>query len=329
LVRLRSGLLLTLVIGVVAVWGAAAGSGRVFDTWAYLKDTASDSGNTIATDTLDPPSGLSASPHGATAVDLTWTASPDAYASGYDIFRRTDPGSYGGTPTVSVTESAANCITPGDTSCAYQDSSLSSGTKYCYRVRATYQNWVSALSSESCATTGGATEHATLVPNADKNNTTGSGNDWNSGASGNPACGTDSIATTCSSQIDEDIDSPTPDFIFNDSPSSQFVEFQLTDAPSDLVTLTSINARLRADVLGPRTVTLKLDVFKADGTLLGTATFTLSTTAADYSLTVNSLSLGKSDVNGLYIRLTSDQTGGGGTTRGRVYTVNLDITYSK
>ncbi len=155
--RLRSYLLLTLVIGVLAAWAGAVDSGRLFDTWGYMSDTESDTGNTITADTLNAPSAMDATAAGTSQVNLTWTASTDNYATGYQVFRRLSSGAYPGSPAITITETAASCITPGDTSCQTSDSGLTQNTGYCYKVRATYLNWLSPFSAEDCATTASAT----------------------------------------------------------------------------------------------------------------------------------------------------------------------------
>lgn len=151
--RTRAWLLIALFVGVAIAWTASAATGRLFDTYAYFFDAASDTGNTITADILQPPSGLTATNPTTSTIDLAWTASPDAYATGYEIFRRVPPAGYGGTATYTRTEAQVNCVTPGDTSCTFQDTGLNDNTQYCYQVRAAYLAWVSPFSSEACATT--------------------------------------------------------------------------------------------------------------------------------------------------------------------------------
>jgi hypothetical protein len=77
------------VLGLVAVLVGIAGA-TAPTTLARLtgQDTSTYS---IATDTLAPPTGLAAS--GPTTASLTWTASNDAYAAGYQVLRSTTSGS--------------------------------------------------------------------------------------------------------------------------------------------------------------------------------------------------------------------------------------------
>jgi hypothetical protein len=152
LARLRSLLLATLTIGVLAVGQSTAGSGRLFDSWAFLSDAELASKNGLTADTVARPSGLAAKAGGDAAIDLTWDATTDAYATGYDIFRCSGAACK---PAflVSVGEMNAGCAT--DTSCTYHDGGLIAMTQYCYSVRTTYLNWVSELSNVACATSSG------------------------------------------------------------------------------------------------------------------------------------------------------------------------------
>src|SRR5207245_11347676 len=78
---------------------------------------------------------------------------------------------------------------------------------------------------------------ATLVPNADKANAGA----WQNNLS--VACSTGSVATTCSSTIDEDIDSPIDsNFVqsVNNPNTSQTIQFELSDYPGSLLTLTNL-----------------------------------------------------------------------------------------
>jgi hypothetical protein len=160
LARLRSLLLLTLVTGVLAAMAAADVPSSLFDTWGYLSDTEQDASNTITADTLGAPGTPDATAAGVTSINLTWTASNDSYATGYRLFRRTDPGVYGAG--VALTEAQTNCVTPGDSSCAHTDTGLTGATKYCYKLRTTYLNWTSAETAEDCATTQTPVELRTL-----------------------------------------------------------------------------------------------------------------------------------------------------------------------
>jgi hypothetical protein len=159
LARLRSWLLLALAIGVIAVWGTAVESGRVFDTWAYLKDTAVNSSNTVTTDTLGPPSNLSATSSVPQQIALSWTATDDAYATHYQVFRCspgpcTPSAQIGASP---VAEGSLGCNVAPTPLCSYTDTGLTGGTNYCYKVVTAYLIssvvvWTSASSNTACAT---------------------------------------------------------------------------------------------------------------------------------------------------------------------------------
>src|SRR6476661_2930285 len=96
----------------------------------------STSTKAIATDTLDPPTGLGAT-GGATAL-LTWTATTDAYASGYEVRRGTvSGGPYALITTISPLTIVATTDAPG-----------SNGT-YFYVLRSVFQNWRSVNSNQA------------------------------------------------------------------------------------------------------------------------------------------------------------------------------------
>lgn len=121
--------------------GAALSAGAVATTCGLtlFVDEAAPGGNAFDTDTLDPPSGLTAT--GGATVSLHWTATPDTYASGYRVYR----GDATGGPYILVGE-----VTPR-TNTSYTDAPPQ-GT-YFYVVRAFYQSWESANSNEATATT--------------------------------------------------------------------------------------------------------------------------------------------------------------------------------
>jgi hypothetical protein len=105
---------------------------------AHLTDTASTT-QSIATDTLAPPTSLAAT--GGTSVSLTWTATVDTYAAGYDVLRGTvSGGPYG----------VVSSVSPR-TVVATGDSPEANGTYY-YVLRSTFQNWTSAFSNQASAT---------------------------------------------------------------------------------------------------------------------------------------------------------------------------------
>lgn len=95
-------------------------------------------GNTFETDTLEAPSGLTAT--GGAVIDLQWTATPDAYASGYRIYRSDTSGG----PYTLVAK-----VTPR-TATTYTDTPPPK--TYYYVVRAFYVSWESVNSPEASAT---------------------------------------------------------------------------------------------------------------------------------------------------------------------------------
>lgn len=113
---------------------------------ALATDQASAS-STFSTDTLDPASNLRCA--GATSCTvafvtkpaLTWTATPDTYATGYHIYRSTTSGSG-----YVLIDSVA-----GRTNTAYTDTTVSALTTYYYVVRANAAAWTSVESNQVTA----------------------------------------------------------------------------------------------------------------------------------------------------------------------------------
>ena len=94
----------------------------------------------IATDTLAPPTSLAAT--GTVSASLTWTASNDAYAAGYQVLRSTTSGSgYALVKTVTPGSATSTTDSPG------------SGTFY-YVLRTYFQNWHSINSNEASIALG-------------------------------------------------------------------------------------------------------------------------------------------------------------------------------
>jgi hypothetical protein len=93
----------------------------------------------ISTDTLSPPTALAAT--GGTTAALTWTATTDTHATGYDLQR----GTVSGGP-----YSVVASITPR-TTVAATDAPGSSGT-YFYVLRSVFQSWTSVNSNQASAT---------------------------------------------------------------------------------------------------------------------------------------------------------------------------------
>ncbi len=104
---------------------------------ARLTDSASSTGS-YSTDTLDPPTGLGAT--GGTNAALTWTATVDAYATGYQVERATASGG---------PYSLVSTVTPR-TATSTTDAPAASGTYY-YVLRSYFQNWTSVNSNQASA----------------------------------------------------------------------------------------------------------------------------------------------------------------------------------
>lgn len=136
--RLRFGLgwllLLALVDGVViAVFSAGV-------ALALFTDVFDNTDNAFGTDTLNPPTGLTASVIGSD-IQLDWTPTADTYATGYEVQRGTDSGGpYGEIGTV----------TPYSIT-TYTDDTVVPGTRYYYVLQTYFQNWLSVYSNEVSA----------------------------------------------------------------------------------------------------------------------------------------------------------------------------------
>jgi hypothetical protein len=104
--------------------------------------------STLSADTLDPPTNLLCNGLAVctiAAIDdpvLTWTATPDTYATGYDILRSTTSGS-GYTTIASVS---------GRTTTTHSDTTAAALTTYYYVVRAVVLSWKSVNSNQVQAT---------------------------------------------------------------------------------------------------------------------------------------------------------------------------------
>jgi hypothetical protein len=161
----------------------ATAIGRVELSLARLTDPATTTAS-FSTDTLDPPTSLSAT--GGTSVALTWTATVDTYAAGYDVLR----GAASGGP-----YSVVKSVIPR-TVVATTDAPASSGTYY-YVLRSTFQNWTSANSNQASAvvslpTTPTGFKACTAASNAA--DTGGDGNGYES-TPGNACAADGAIAT--------------------------------------------------------------------------------------------------------------------------------------
>jgi hypothetical protein len=153
---------------------------------ARLTDTASSS-EAISTDTLDPPTSLAAT--GGSSVALTWTATTDTYATGYELQRGTVTGGpYSLVATITPRTTVSTTDAPG-----------SNGT-YFYVLVSAFQNWRSVNSNQASATvTLGSTTTGFKTCTAASNaaDTGGNGNGYESLPAN--ACVTDgSVATDAS-----------------------------------------------------------------------------------------------------------------------------------
>jgi hypothetical protein len=132
------------VAGVVATFAVLMSLlGPTNGTLALATDSESVSA-TFSVDTLNPPTNLRCS--GLLSCTLafivkpsfTWTATPDLYATGYDIYRSTTSGSG-----YVLIDSVA-----GRTTTSYTDTTVSALTTYYYVVRAHVAAWSSVNSNQ-------------------------------------------------------------------------------------------------------------------------------------------------------------------------------------
>ncbi len=130
--RLAVGL--GVVAAAVAVLGLVAAIPRSSATFTAGGDNAA---NAINVDTLDPPTGLTATSGASITID--WTATTDTYASGHRIFRATSPGG----PYTQIAE-----VVPRTTETYVDNPPV--GTYY-YVARAFTANWESVDSNEDPA----------------------------------------------------------------------------------------------------------------------------------------------------------------------------------
>jgi hypothetical protein len=175
LFRVRLGLAAAAIA--VSLVGVAAAP---LVTLARLTDSDAST-QTISTDTLDPPTGLSAT--GGASIGLSWTATGDTYATGYEIRRSTTSGSG---------YSLVNSVTPR-TATSTTDSP-SAGTYY-YVLRSYFQNWLSVDSNEASATVPGASTDTGQKPCVTTSaDTGGDGDGYETSAAG--LCANDSVFGT-------------------------------------------------------------------------------------------------------------------------------------
>jgi hypothetical protein len=112
--------------------------------------------NTLATATLDPPGGLNVTQtcaeDGTPGSNASWSTTPSAYATGYQLQR------YNGAlleDEITTTPRAATTATDGP---------LTSGTTYDYKLFSDYNNWTSAVITDSSTITAGAPSHKATGP---------------------------------------------------------------------------------------------------------------------------------------------------------------------
>jgi predicted ribosomally synthesized peptide with SipW-like signal peptide len=176
----------------VAVVSLSLASALIGGALALFTDSANVSGNAFTADTLNPPTGVSAT--SGASITLNWTPTVDTYAAGHRVLRGTATGG----PYSQIAQ-----VTPRTTA-TYVDSPAA-GT-YFYVLRAYYQNWESVNSSEVSAGATVNTGYLSCAANAAVTNNSGDNNgfqlnpgnacaddaafaeDTNSGSNTNTAC---------------------------------------------------------------------------------------------------------------------------------------------
>ena len=129
---------------VVAVAGLlAAASALTPPVSATWQSSGSGGPQTVSTGTLQPPTGTTACvlllP---TRVRVSWTATPSAFADGYEVLRSgTDGGPYASVGTVA-----------GRTTTTFEDTTATSVTTYYFVVQASKHQWRSGKSTQASAT---------------------------------------------------------------------------------------------------------------------------------------------------------------------------------
>jgi hypothetical protein len=149
-------------------------------TLARLTDSDAST-HSFTTDTLDPPTSLNAT--GGASIGLSWTATGDTYATGYEIRRSTTSGSG---------YALINTVTPR-TATSTTDSP-SAGTYY-YVLRSYFQNWRSVDSNEASAAVPGASSDTGQKPCVTTSADTGGDGDGYETNPGN-LCADDSVVGT-------------------------------------------------------------------------------------------------------------------------------------
>jgi hypothetical protein len=213
-----------LAVLALALVGLLAAPGQV--SLARLTDSATVTEN-VATDTLDPPTSLAAT--GGASAALTWTATPDSYATGYELQRATASGG----PYAVIAS-----VTPR-TTVATTDTPASNGTYY-YVLRSVFQSWTSVNSNQASATvTLGATPtgYKTCTIGSNAADTGGNGNGYELLASN--ACGDDVLVAS-------DVNTNTNTTISCSNPGKdrhRFWDFTL-GVPATVTSVNGIQVRL-------------------------------------------------------------------------------------
>ena len=130
------------ILAVVLALAAGAGTFLVARA-ATFTDQASVPANTLTTDTLNPPTGLTATVVGS-AIRLDWTPTVDTYATGYNVLRGTTSGG---------PYSQIGTVTPY-TATTYTDNTAAAGTRYYYVLQTYFQSWLSVYSNQASGCAG-------------------------------------------------------------------------------------------------------------------------------------------------------------------------------
>jgi len=142
--RPRRSFSLGWVILLALVDGVLIGFLTVGAALAVWTDVFNNTNNTLTTDTLAPPTGLTATVVGSN-IRLDWTPTTDTYATGYNVLR----GTISGGP-----YSQIGTATPY-TATTYTDNTAAAGTRYYYYVLRTYfQSWLSVPSNQASGCAG-------------------------------------------------------------------------------------------------------------------------------------------------------------------------------
>jgi len=104
---------------------------------AIVSDTETVA-STFATETLDPPTGLAAAAALLLRVNLTWTATVDLRATGYQVYR----GTASGGPYTLITTITSRATT------TYQDTVPLPG-QYYYVLKTYFDAWTSVNSNQA------------------------------------------------------------------------------------------------------------------------------------------------------------------------------------